>query len=160
MAATEIVGGLSAEGLRLAIVVSRWNSFVTDRLLEGALDAIKRSGGDEKDVLVVRVPGAWEMPLAVRRVAAATRKGAKRPDAIIALGAVIRGGTPHFEYVSGEAVKGCAAAGFEADLPVALGILTCDTVEQAIDRAGLKAGNKGVEAAMAAIEMANLVKQL
>lgn len=158
--ATEITGGLSADGLKLAIVVSRWNSFVTDRLLEGALDAIKRSGGDDKDVLVVRVPGAWEMPIAVRRVAAATRKGAKRPDAIIALGCVIRGGTPHFEYVSGEAVKGCAAAGLEADLPVSLGILTCDTIEQAIDRAGLKAGNKGVEAAMAAIEMANLLKQL
>ena len=158
--ATEITGGLSADGLKLAIVVSRWNSFVTDRLLEGSLDAIKRSGGDDKDVLVVRVPGAWEMPIAVRRVAAATRKGAKRPDAIIALGCVIRGGTPHFEYVSAEAVKGCAAAGLEADLPVSLGILTCDTVEQAIDRAGLKAGNKGVEAAMAAIEMANLLKQL
>jgi 6,7-dimethyl-8-ribityllumazine synthase len=148
-------GQLSAAGLRLAVIVSRFNSFVTDRLLHGALDAIARTGGDVKQVEVVRIPGAWEFSIALRAVA---KRG--KYDAIICLGAVIRGDTPHFDYVAGEAARGMAAASAEFDLPVANGVLTTNTVEQAIDRAGGKSGNKGFDAAMTAIEMANLLRGL
>ncbi len=148
-------GDLSAATLRLAIIVSRFNSFVTDRLLHGALDAIRRSGGDLAQVDVVKIPGAWEFSVALRTVA---KRG--NYDAIICLGAVIRGDTPHFDYVAGEAARGIAAATAEFELPVANGVLTTNTVEQAIDRAGAKSGNKGFDAAMTAIEMANLLKSL
>ena len=147
-------GELSAASLRLAIVVSRFNSFITDRLLSGALDAIARSGGEAR-VDVVRIPGAWEFPITVRTLTA-TRKY----DAVICLGAVIKGDTPHFDYVAGEAAGGIAAASVESGIPVAFGVLTTNTLEQAIDRAGAKSGNKGFDAAMTAIEMANLLQKL
>jgi 6,7-dimethyl-8-ribityllumazine synthase len=147
---------LSAAGLRFAIVVSRFNSFVTDPLLAGALEALEQRGADVKLVDVVRVPGAWELPIAVRAIA--NRK--KKHDAIICLGAVIRGDTPHFDYVAGEAARGIADASAESGVPVAFGVLTTDTVQQAVDRAGGKSGNKGFDAAMTAIEMANLLPKL
>ena len=147
--------GLSATGLRFAIVVSRFNGFVTEPLLAGALDALSERGADMKQVDVVKVPGAWELPIAARAVAAW-----KMHDAIICLGAVIKGDTPHFDYVAGEAVKGIGQAAAESGVPVSFGVLTCNTLEQAIDRAGAKSGNKGFDAAMAAIEMANLMRQL
>ncbi|MBZ0252271.1 MAG: 6,7-dimethyl-8-ribityllumazine synthase [Candidatus Methylomirabilis sp.] len=150
-----IEGDLSAAGLRFALVVSRFNHFVVDRLREGALDCIARHGGDAEAAEVFLVPGAFDMPLAVRKVCETGRF-----DAVVALGAVIRGGTPHFEYVSAEAVKGVAGAALATGVPVALGILTCDTIEQAIERAGAKAGNKGWEAAIAAVEMARLLKKI
>ncbi len=150
-----IQGNLSSAGLRLAIVVSRFNDFVTNRLLEGTLDALKRTGAADPDLLVVRVPGSFEIPLAARKLA----KSGKY-DAIICLGTIIRGDTPHWEHIGSEVTKGIAAASLETGVPVSFGVLTADTVEQAIDRAGLKSGNKGFDAAMAAIEMANLVKQL
>jgi 6,7-dimethyl-8-ribityllumazine synthase len=146
---------LSAAGLRFAIVVSRFNSFVTDPLLAGALETLEQRGADVKLVDVVRVPGAWELPIAVRAIAAR-----KRHDAIICLGAVIRGDTPHFDYVAGEAARGIADASAESGVPVAFGVLTTDTVQQAIDRAGGKSGNKGADAAMTAIEMAILLAKL
>ena len=156
MAAKTIEGSLDARGLKFAIVVGRFNSFVTDRLLSGALDALSRSGCKvDEDVEVVRVPGSWEIPLAIKTLASA-----KRHDAVIALSAVIRGDTPHFDYVAGQAAAGIAQTSLEAGLPVAFGVLTTNTVEQALDRAGLKSGNKGFDAAMTAIEMANLVRQL
>lgn len=148
-------GELTAAGLRFAIVVSRFNSFITDRLLAGALDGIERSGGDSSEVDIVRIPGAWEFPITVRAVAAQ-----KRHDAILCLGAVIKGDTPHFDYVAGEAAKGIAAASVETGIPVVFGVLTTNTVEQAIDRAGVKSGNKGFDAAMTGIEMANLLRKL
>ena len=148
-------GGLSAQGLRFALVVSRFNSFVTDRLLSGAQDAIARSGGDLANVDLVRIPGAWEFPVTLRALA---RTG--RYDGIVCLGAVIRGDTPHFDYVAGSAASGIAAVANETGLPIAFGVLTTNTFEQAIDRAGGKAGNKGFDAAMTAIEMANLLRQL
>ena len=147
--------GLRADGLHFAIVVSRFNSFVTDPLLAGALDAIRRAGGNPEAVEVVRVPGAWELPIAVRTLAAL-----KKFDAMICLGAVIRGDTPHFDFVAGEAARGIAQASADFNVPVAFGVLTTDTVEQAEVRAGGKAGNKGYDAAMTAIEMANLVRRL
>ena len=150
-----IEGHLSAGGLRLCIVSARFNDFIVEKLIGGALDAIARHGGDTGEVLHVRVPGAFEMPITVQRLAAS-----KRFDAIIALGCVIRGGTPHFEYVAGEAAKGLATAAGQTGVPVAFGVLTTDTILQAIERAGTKAGNKGWDAAMSAIEMANLFKQL
>ena len=150
-----IEGGLDARGLKFAIVVSRFNSFVTDRLLVGAEDALTRSGANTDDIEIVRVPGSWEMPLAIQEVAAR-----ERHDAIIALGAVIRGDTPHFDYVAGQAATGIAQAGLNAGIPIAFGVLTTNTVEQALDRAGLKSGNKGFDAAMTAIEMANLIRRL
>ncbi|MDQ6699561.1 MAG: 6,7-dimethyl-8-ribityllumazine synthase [Acidobacteriota bacterium] len=150
-----IEGHLAAAGLKLAIVVSRFNSFITDRLLAGALDALQRSGGSESDIEIVRVPGSWEMPVAARALAVT-----KRHEGIICLGAVIRGDTPHFDYVAGETARGLAQVASETGVPVAFGVLTCNTVEQAIDRAGLKSGNKGFDAAMTAIEMANLLRQL
>jgi 6,7-dimethyl-8-ribityllumazine synthase len=136
---------------RFAIVATRFNHFVVDRLLEGALDCLRRHGIGQDRVVVVRVPGGWELPLMTHRLA---RSG--RFAAVIALGAVIRGGTPHFEHVAGEAVKGLAAAMVETGVPVSLGVLTTDTVEQAIERAGTKQGNKGFDAALAALEMASL----
>lgn len=148
-------GELRAEGLRFAIVVGRFNSFITERLLEGALDAIERCGGKVADVEVVRIPGSWEFPVTVRAIAAG-----KRHDAIICLGAVIRGDTPHFDYVAGEAARGIASASAETGIPIAFGVLTTNSVEQAIDRAGAKGGNKGFDAAMTAMEMANLLRKL
>ncbi len=145
---------LSGQG-RYGVVVARFNSFVVESLLAGALDALRRHGVDENQIDVVRVPGAFEMPLVVNRLAAS-----KRYDAIIALGAVIRGGTPHFEYVAGECTKGIGQAMLSHDVPVAFGVLTVDTIEQAIERAGTKAGNKGAEAALSALEMVSLLRKL
>ena len=150
-----IEGSLSAAGLRAAIVVSRFNSFITERLVEGALDALIRHGGSDGDITVIRVPGSFEIPIAAKMAAAD-----KNYDVVIALGAVIRGSTPHFDYVAAEVSKGLAHVGLESEKPVAFGVLTTDTIEQAIERAGTKAGNKGFDAAMTAIEMHNLTKAL
>ncbi len=150
-----IEGKLVGEGLKFALVVSRFNSFITERLLEGALDCLRRKGVAEGDLTVVRVPGAWEIPLAAKRLALA-----KAYDGVICLGAVIRGSTPHFDYVAAEVSKGVAQVTLDTGVPVLYGILTTDTLEQAIERAGSKAGNKGYAAAEAAIEMANLLKEL
>jgi len=150
-----VEGDLTIRGASFGIAVSRFNSFVVESLLAGALDALKRHGVEDQSIEIVRVPGAYELPLVVQRMAVA-----KRYDAIIALGAVIRGGTPHFEYVAGECTKGLAQVSMQHNLPVAFGVLTVDTIEQAIERAGTKAGNKGVEAAMSAIEMVNLLRKL
>jgi 6,7-dimethyl-8-ribityllumazine synthase len=150
-----IEGQLSASGLRFAIIVSRFNSFITERLLGGAMDAIVRSGGSADQVDLVKVPGSWEMPVVAGELARQ-----KKHDAIICLGAVIRGDTPHFDYVAGEAAKGIAHVSSETGVPVAFGVLTTNTLEQAIDRAGAKSGNKGFDAAMTAIEMANLLRTL
>ncbi len=150
-----IEGQLSAAGLRFAIVVSRFNSFITERLLGGALDALARAGADTETVDVVKVPGSWEVPLLAGELARQHRH-----DAIICLSAVIRGETPHFDYVAGEAAKGIAQVAAETGVPVAFGVLTTNTLEQAIDRAGAKGGNKGFDAAMTAIEMANLLRKL
>ncbi|TVR01492.1 MAG: 6,7-dimethyl-8-ribityllumazine synthase [Deltaproteobacteria bacterium] len=151
----QIDGQLRAEGFRFAIVLSRWNAFITERLLEGALDAIRRTGGDVDSTLVVRVPGAYELPMIAERLAARSDV-----DAVVALGVLIRGATPHFDYIAAEATKGLASAAMASGKPVAFGVLTTDTIEQAIERAGTKAGNKGHEAALAAIEMADLYRQL
>ncbi len=148
-------GNLDAKGLRFAIVVSRFNSFITERLISGALDALHRSGASDDNVELVRVPGSWEMPVTVSALL-----GQKRHDAIICLGAVIRGETPHFDYVAGEAAKGLAQVSLASGIPVAFGVLTTNTLDQAIDRAGAKGGNKGFEAAMTAIEMANLLREV
>ncbi len=150
-----IEGQLSAGGLRFAIVVSRFNSFVTDRLLAGAMDALARSGADMEQVETVRTPGSWEIP-----IVAAELVRQKRHDAVICLSAVIRGDTPHFDYVAGQAAAGIAKVATESGVPVAFGVLTTNTFEQAIDRAGGKSGNKGFDAAMTAIEMANLMRTL
>jgi 6,7-dimethyl-8-ribityllumazine synthase len=148
-------GQLPPKGLRFAIVVARFNSFITDRLLAGALDALGRSGCTEANIEIVKVPGSWEMPVVARALAAR-----KRHDAIICLGAVIRGDTPHFDYVAGQAASGLAQVAADTGVPVAFGVLTCNTLEQAIDRAGAKGGNKGFDAAMTAIEMADLMRRL
>lgn len=150
-----IEGSLEARGLRFAIVVGRFNTVVTDRLLSGAMDALTRSGASVNDIDVVRVPGSWEIPIAIQALTAQ-----KRHDAVIALSAVIRGDTPHFDYVAGQAASGVAQTALTSGIPVAFGILTTNTVEQAMDRAGLKSGNKGFDAAMTAIEMANLLRRL
>ncbi len=150
-----IEGNLSAAGLRFALIVSRFNSFITERLQQGALDALTRSGADPGLIDAIRVPGSWEVPLAA---AEAARQ--HRYDAIICLACVIRGETPHFDYVAAEAAKGVAQASGDTGVPVAFGVLTTNTLEQAIDRAGAKGGNKGFDAAMAAIEMANLLRNL
>jgi len=155
MAPKIVQGNLTSSGLRFAIVSSRFNDFVTTRLLAGALDALERTGTVEADIVVVRVPGSFEIPLAARRLAVS-----KKYDAIVCLGTLIRGDTPHFEYISNEVTKGIASVSLETGIPIAYGVLTADSVEQAIDRAGLKSGNKGFEAAMSAVEMANLLKQL
>jgi 6,7-dimethyl-8-ribityllumazine synthase len=151
----KIEGELVARDMRIGIVAARFNEFIVDSLVRGAVDAVVRHGGSEKDITVVRVPGAWEMPWAVKQMAAS-----RRYDAIVALGAVIRGATPHFDYVAGECAKGIAQAGLAADVPVAFGVLTTDTIEQALERAGTKAGNKGADAAMSAIEMVSLLRRL
>ncbi|HEY3324723.1 MAG TPA: 6,7-dimethyl-8-ribityllumazine synthase [Planctomycetota bacterium] len=149
---TTIEGQLAVrKGARFAIVVSRFNSLITERLVDGAVDCLARHGGDSNNVTVVRVPGAFELPAAVQQVCAT-----KSYTAIIALGCVIRGGTPHFDYVAGEASKGVAQIALTAGIPIAFGLLTCDNLEQALERAGAKSGNKGWEAAMSAIEMADL----
>ena len=151
-----IEGNIRATGKKFAIVVARFNSFVVESLLEGALDTLERHGEvNPDDITVIRVPGAYELPLAAKKVA---EKGGF--DAIIALGAVIRGGTPHFDFVAGECVKGLSQVGLDAGVPVAFGVLTVDTIEQAIERAGTKAGNKGAEAAMGAIEMVSVINKL
>jgi 6,7-dimethyl-8-ribityllumazine synthase len=142
---------LNAEGKKFALVVSRFNDFITDKLLSGALDALIRSGASDEDIEVVKVPGAFEIPLLAQKMARANRF-----DAVICLGAVIRGSTPHFDYVSAEVSKGVAAVSMESQIPVIFGVITVDTIEQAIERAGTKAGNKGWSAAIAAVEMANL----
>jgi 6,7-dimethyl-8-ribityllumazine synthase len=153
--ATTIEGGLNAAGLRFAIVASRFNALVVEPLIAGAVDAIVRCGGSADAVTIVRCPGAWELPQVVRAVIA--RGGI---DAVVALGAVIRGATPHFDYVAGEAARGIAGAAATAAVPVTFGVLTTDTIEQALERAGSKAGNKGFDAAMAAIELARLFAAL
>ncbi|HZV81040.1 MAG TPA: 6,7-dimethyl-8-ribityllumazine synthase [Geobacteraceae bacterium] len=150
-----IEGKLDATGLKFGIVVGRFNSFIGERLLEGALDAIRRHGAADGDVDVMRVPGAFEIPLAAKKMA-----GRGRYDAIICLGAVIRGSTPHFDYVAGEVSKGVAHVSLESGVPVIFGVLTTDTIEQAVERAGTKAGNKGFEAAVTAIETVNVFKEL
>lgn len=146
-------GALEAKGYRFAIIVSRFNSFITDRLLEGAMDALKRHGADDALIEIVRVPGAFEIPLMAKFLA-----GRKDIDAIICLGAVIKGGTPHFHYVASEVTKGIAAVSLESQKPISFGVLTTENVEQAIERAGTKGGNKGFDAAMSVIEMVNLLK--
>ena len=151
----EIEGKLNIHNARIVLLVARFNSFVVESLLSGAIDTLKRHGAEEKDLTIVRVPGAFEMPLAANRLAAN-----KRYDAIIALGAVIRGGTPHFEYVAGECTKGLSSVSMKYDIPVTFGVLTVDSIEQAIERAGTKAGNKGDEAAMSAIEMINVLREI
>ena len=148
-------GDLLARDLRFAIVASRFNEFIVDSLVRGAVDALLRHGASEKQIELIRVPGAFDLPLVVRRVATS-----KRCDAVIALGAVIRGGTPHFDYVAGQCASGLAQASQESGVPVAFGVLTTDTIEQAIERGGTKAGNKGVDAALCAIELANLLRRL
>jgi len=148
-------GTLVAKDLRFALVVSRFNSLVTEQLLHGALDAFRRHGGDEASAHVYRCAGTFELPAVLKRVA-----GSGRYDAVVALGAVIRGGTPHFEYVASEVSKGVAQVALEADCAVSFGVLTCDTMEQALERAGVKGGNKGAEAAAAAVEQANLFREL
>jgi len=150
-----IEGDYQLASARFGLAVARFNSFIVDRLLEGALDALQKHGVMERDITVVKVPGAYELPLAVKMML-----DQNSYDGIIALGAVIRGGTPHFEYVAGECVKGLSQASLDASLPVSFGVLTVDTIEQAIEIAGTKAGNKGAEAAMTAIEMVSLSRQL
>lgn len=150
-----IEGELIARGARFGIVLARFNGFISERLLEGAVDTLLRHGVETSQIEVVRVPGAFEIPLALKTLAAS-----KKFDALIALGAVIRGATPHFDYVAGECAKGLAQVMMQNDIPVAFGVLTVDSIEQAIERAGTKAGNKGVDAALTVIEMVNLLKKL
>lgn len=150
-----IEGKLSAKGMKIAIVASRFNDFICGRLIEGALDALTRSGAEEKDIAIYKVPGAFELPLVAKKLAKSARF-----DAIVCLGAVIRGATPHFEYISAEVSKGIAAVGLETEVPVAFGVLTTDTIEQAIERAGTKSGNKGWDAALTAIEMVDLFRKI
>jgi len=150
-----IEGALKADGLRFVIVASRWNDLIVSRLISGARDALLRLGAQRDNLTLVRVPGSFEIPLAARKLAESGRY-----DAIICLGAVIRGETPHFDYLAGEVTSGMAAVSRETGVPVAYGIITAETVEQAINRAGVKSGNKGFEAALAAIEMANLLKEI
>ena len=150
-----IEGDFTASRGRFALVVGRWNSFVVEHLLEGAIDTLRRHGVKDSQLTIVRAPGAFEIPLVCQRVA---KQG--NVDAIIALGAVIRGGTPHFEYVAGEASSGLGAVSLETDVPVTFGVLTVDSIEQAIERSGTKAGNKGAEAAITALEMVSLFKKL
>jgi 6,7-dimethyl-8-ribityllumazine synthase len=148
-------GNLDARELKLAIIVARFNSFITERLLEGAIDAFMRTGGSKENIQLIRVPGSWEMPVVAVELARQ-----KRHDAIVCLGAVIRGETPHFDYVAGNAASGLAHIAAETGVPIAFGVLTTNTVDQAVDRAGAKSGNKGFDAVMTAIEMANLLKAI
>ena len=153
--AKTLEGKLIAKGLKFGIVLSRFNNFINERLLEGALDALKRSGAEEEDCTVARVPGAFEIPLAAKKMAKSGRY-----DAILCLGCVIRGATPHFEYIATEVTKGIAHLSLENEVPISFGVLITDTIEQAIERAGTKVGNKGFDAAMSAIEMVNLMKEI
>ncbi|MBK5100532.1 MAG: 6,7-dimethyl-8-ribityllumazine synthase [Desulfobacteraceae bacterium] len=150
-----VEGQLSAEGLRFAIIVSRFNDFIGSRLMEGAMDALRRHGATEEQIFLVKVPGAFEIPFVAKKLA---KSGSY--DAVICLGAVIRGATPHFDYVAAEVSKGIANVALESNIPVTFGVLTTDNLEQAIERAGSKSGNKGYEAAMAAIELVNLLNKL
>ena len=147
-------GRLNAEGFRFGIVASRWNEFISGRLVEGALDALKRLGASQEQVAIYRVPGAFEIPLMALRLAQS-----HKVDAIICLGTIIRGQTPHFDYIANEVAQGISKAGLETGVPVVFGVVTADTVDQAIDRAGVKLGNKGFEAAMTAVELVNLYKE-
>lgn len=153
--AKTLEGVLQAQGMRMALVVSRFNDFISSKLMEGALDTLKRHGASEEDMTVVWVPGAFEIPLTAKRLAASGKY-----DAVLALGAVIRGSTPHFDFVAAEVSKGVAQVGLETGVPVIFGVLTTDTIEQAIERAGTKAGNKGFDAAVTAIETARLYREL
>jgi 6,7-dimethyl-8-ribityllumazine synthase len=150
-----VEGKIVAKGMKFGIVVSRFNDFISGRLIEGAIDTLMRAGADEKDIVIYKVPGAFELPLTAKKLAKTTRF-----DAIICLGAIIRGATPHFEYISAEVSKGIASVGLETEIPVVFGVLTTDTIEQAIERAGTKSGNKGADAAMSAIEMVDLFKKI
>ena len=150
-----IEGKIVAKGMKFGIVASRFNDFISGRLIEGAIDTLIRAGADEKDIHIYKVPGAFELPLTAKKLAKSARF-----DAVICLGAVIRGATPHFEYISAEVSKGIASVGLEAEIPVVYGVLTTDTIEQAIERAGTKSGNKGADAAMSAIEMVDLFKKI
>ena len=150
-----IEGDLSAKGLKFSIVASRFNDFITTKLVEGCLDALQRHGASESDIEIIKVPGSFEIPLAAKKLACSGKY-----DAVICLGAVIRGSTPHFDYVASEVSKGVASASLDSGVPIAFGVLTTDTIEQAVERAGTKAGNKGFEAAVTAIETANLLKAL
>lgn len=150
-----VQGNLSASGFKFAIIESRFNEFITSKLLEGALDCLNRHGCNEKDISLIKVPGSFEIPLAADRAASSGKF-----DAIICLGTVIRGGTPHFEYIAAEVSKGIASVTLKHSIPVSFGVLTTDSIEQAIERAGTKAGNKGWDAALTAIEMANLIKMI
>jgi 6,7-dimethyl-8-ribityllumazine synthase len=153
--AKTIQGNVTAQGLKFGIIAARFNDFITGRLVEGALDGLQRHGAAEGDIEIVKVPGAYEIPLAAKMLAQS-----KKYNAIICLGAVIRGATPHFEYVSAEVSKGIASVSLDSNVPVIFGVLTTDTIEQAIERAGTKSGNKGWDAALSAIEMANLMRQI
>ncbi len=153
--ANVIEGHLKADGKKFGIIVARFNSFISEKLLEGAMDSLLRSGAKDEDIDIVRVPGAYEIPLIAKKMAAS-----QKYDAIICLGVVIRGATPHFDVVVNEVAKGSAQVGLDSGIPVLFGVLTTETIEQAIERAGTKAGNKGSEVAVAAIEMANLVENL
>jgi 6,7-dimethyl-8-ribityllumazine synthase len=153
--AKTIQGNVTAQGLKFGIIAARFNDFITGRLVEGALDGLQRHGAAEDDIEIVKVPGAYEIPLAAKMLAQS-----KKYNAIICLGAVIRGATPHFEYVSAEVSKGIASVSLDSNVPVIFGVLTTDTIEQAIERAGTKSGNKGWDAALSAIEMANLMRQI
>jgi 6,7-dimethyl-8-ribityllumazine synthase len=150
-----IQGDMTAKGLKFGIVAARFNDFITSKLLDGALDALQRHGATEGDIEIVKVPGAYEIPLVAKSLAQS-----KKYHAVICLGAIIRGATPHFEYISAEVSKGVAVASLETGVPVIFGVLTTDTIEQAVERAGTKSGNKGWDAALSAIEMANVMKQL
>jgi 6,7-dimethyl-8-ribityllumazine synthase len=151
----ETRGELKAAGLRFGIVVSRFNSFITDRLLRGALDALERAGATEKQIEIVRVPGSFEIPIAAKKLGQAGRA-----DAVIAIGCILRGETSHFEYIASEVARGVQLAQMDTGVPMIFCVLTCDTLEQAIDRAGLKGGNKGFEAGLTALEMATLARKL
>lgn len=155
MANQVIEGCFDGRGLKFAIVVARFNSFITEPLLAGALDTLRRHGVEDANIDIVKVPGSWELPMVAAELART-----KRHDAIVCLGAVIRGETPHFDYVAGEAAKGLGQVSMQTGVPVAFGVLTTNTLEQAVDRAGAKSGNKGADAAITAIEMANLMKRL
>jgi 6,7-dimethyl-8-ribityllumazine synthase len=150
-----IEGKIIAKGMRFGIVASRFNDFISGKLIEGALDALTRAGADEKDITIAKVPGAFEIPLAAKRMA---RSG--KVDAVICLGAVIRGATPHFEYISAEVSKGIATVALDMEIPVVFGVITTDTIEQAIERAGTKSGNKGFDAALSAVEMVDLFRKM
>ena len=158
--AREVTGQLSSRGLRVAVVAGRFNGFIVESLVKGAIDAIVRTGGREEDVTVYWVPGAFEIPQLVRKLVGRAQEGGQKLDAVVAIGAVIRGSTPHFDHVAGAVASGVADAARAATIPITFGVLTTDSIEQAIERAGTKAGNKGFDAAMAAIEMVGLFRAI